>query len=508
MNGIIGLTGLLLDTELTAEQRNYAETVCTSADSLLSLLNDILDFSKVEAGKLAFEIIDFDLRELIGDLTGTMERRADEKRLKFKCSIAPDLPSLLRGDSNRLRQVLVNLTANALKFTDRGEVTVRAEQAWEGPDAVVVRFSVRDTGIGIPSDKLGILFRKFSQVDASITRKFGGSGLGLAISKQLVELMGGEIGVSSQEGHGSEFWFTLRLEKQTSSKAKSRILGADRPVLRDLHRPDIRILLAEDNITNQMVAVGILRKLGLRTDVVGNGKEAVEALRNVTYDLVLMDLQMPEMDGLEATRVVRAPGSNTRNRNVPIIALTAHAMSGDSKTCLDAGMDDYIAKPVTPVAILALLEKWLAKLDTAAGQKGASRPSSASPPSGGRSRSTVAGTLFDQVALVERAVGDQDLARRILLSFLADIPDRMTALRGHLDAGDIKNVERQAHTIKGAAAAVGSERLAKLAFALEQSGHAGDLLDAQSGLEMLVYEFEHLKAAIEASSLFAATNKA
>jgi CheY-like chemotaxis protein len=386
-------------------------------------------------------------------------------------------------------------------------VAVRGDLARESPDDVVVRFSVRDTGIGIPSDKQGGLFQQFSQVDASITRKFGGSGLGLAISKQLVKLMGGEIGVSSQEGRGSEFWFTVRLEKQASRKAKPQSSGAARPAYCGLNRRGIRILLAEDNITNQMVAAGILRKLGLQPDVAHNGKEAVEAMRKVAYDLVLMDLQMPEMDGLEATRVVRASGSNTRNPSVPIIALTAHAMSGDSKICLDAGMDDYIAKPVTPVALSTLLEKWLAKVDVATRQEGTHPRADSSPASSDGSSQAAAEMLFDEAALVERSVGDRDLAQTILCSFLADIPGRLEALKSHVEAGDAKSVERQAHSIKGAAAAVGGKGLAQLAFTIEKSGNAGDLSAARSGLEKLVFEFKRLKAAIENSSLLAAAGK-
>ena len=365
MNGVIGLTGLLLETDLSVEQRRYAETIGASAEALLTLINDILDFSKVEAGKLVLEVIDFDLCALFGDLARSMVPGAVEKRLEFNCSVSPDVPSLLRGDPGRLRQVLANLTANALKFTKQGQVAVSVKVEQASPHEVVLRFSVHDTGIGIARDKVGLLFHKFTQVDASITRKFGGSGLGLVISKQLVELMGGEIGVSSEEGRGSEFWFTVSFEKQALGKAEPRNLPAMRPALRNLNRPDIRILLAEDSATNRMVAVGILDKLGLRTDVVANGREAVEALGKVPYDLVLMDVQMPEMDGLEATRIVRAPGSETIHRAVPIIAMTAHAMLGDRNACLDAGMDDYIAKPVTPAALSTLMKKWLAKLPSA-----------------------------------------------------------------------------------------------------------------------------------------------
>ena len=503
MNGIIGLTGLLLDTDLTPEQRRFAETVFSSGEALLALVNDILDLSKIEAGKLALEVIDFDLGAVFDDLARSMEPRAAAKRLELICDVPPDVPSLLRGDPSRLCQVLANLTTNALKFTSQGEVAARVSVGWESPNEVVLRFSVRDTGIGIPSDKLGILFHTFTQVDASTTRKYGGSGLGLVISKQIVDLMNGEIGVRSEEGRGSEFWFTARFEKQAPDKAMSPRLPAMRPELRDLHRSDVRILLAEDSITNQMVAVGILTRLGLRADIAKNGREAVEALRNIPYDLVLMDLQMPDMDGLEATRIVRAAGNETLNPAVPILAMTARAMSGDRKACLDAGMDDYIAKPVTPAALSALLEKWLVKLDAAKSQQGTHPNSGPSFEAGSGLDTAAANTVFDEASLVERAGGDRGLAQAIARSFLADIPSRIEALRSHLASSDYKAVQHQAHTIKGAAATVGGGVVARLALALERSGSAGELGAAPSGLEELVFELERLKEAMVASSLFA-----
>ena len=318
MNGVIGMTGLLLDTELNDEQRRYAEIVRASGEALLGIINDILDFSKIEAGKLDLETLDFDLQGLLDDFTATVAVQAHEKGLAFLCAADPRTPMLLRGDPGRLRQILTNLAGNAIKFTRTGEVAVRVSLQEETEAGCLLRFSVQDTGIGIPEDKIAVLFDKFTQVDASTTRKYGGTGLGLAISKQLAELMGGEIGVESTEGQGSEFWFTVRLGKQPAvARAPSPQPIVTRHSARERLQPfagvNARILLAEDNITNQQVALGILKKLGLRADAVANGAEALQALESIPYDLVLMDVQMPVMDGLEATRQIRNPQSAVPN---------------------------------------------------------------------------------------------------------------------------------------------------------------------------------------------------
>ena len=498
LNGVLGMLGLLLDTKLHEYQHRYALTARASGEALLALINDILDFSKIEAGKLELETLDFGLHGLLDDLAGMMAMRAHQKGLALGCLVAPEVPSALQGDPGRLRQILINLVGNAIKFTAQGEVIVRVGVAQETPADVQLRFSVSDTGIGIPSDKLGRLFEKFSQVDASTTRAYGGTGLGLAISKQLAEMMGGEIGVQSEAGKGAEFWFTVRLAKQPSREPavvagmadlrEARVLIVDdRPVNREIlmvllkswgMRPSevtdgtsalraliqaqatwdpfaiaildmqmpgmdgkslgraiksdltlnetrlvlcssigqmgndqefkeigfaatltkpirrqelldvltavisgkeiapsrmkmtpvfsfgqslshVRILLAEDNTTNQQVAVGILKKLGLAVDVAANGAEAVKALETLPYDLVLMDVQMPEMDGIEATRIVRDPQSRVLNHQVPIVAMTANAMQGDREQYLKEGMNDYVAKPIEVPALIAALEKWL-----------------------------------------------------------------------------------------------------------------------------------------------------
>ena len=383
MNGVIGMTGLLLDTELSADQREYAEIVKSSGESLLDLIDDILDFSKMEAGKLTLDQRDFNLRQLLDEVVAPLALRAQQKGLEFICAAAPNVPDRLCGDPNRLKQILVNLIGNAVKFTESGEIAVSVERIPPGtlPEqdgTISLRFCVRDTGIGIPADKQGLLFEKFSQVDASTTRRFGGTGLGLAISRQLTELMGGKIGVESQEA-GTTFWFTIATKPgvaedesaATTVPADTRgtniLVGAARAVAP-------RVLLAEDHETNRLVAERMLKKLGVQTNAVSNGADAVAALERERYSLVLMDVQMPVMDGFEATRKIRgreaksqkakdkhaSDGSQTSGR-IPIIAMTAHAMRGDREKCLEAGMDDYIAKPLSITLLADMLTKWLSK---------------------------------------------------------------------------------------------------------------------------------------------------
>jgi len=365
LNGVIGLTGLLLDTELDADQLRYARTVRSSGEALLGLINDLLDISKIEAGKLELESQDFDLSSLLEDLSEALAVQARNKGIALHCAAEATVPTPLRGDRGRLRQILSNLADNAFKFTDAGEVAIRASLVEMTPHAVLLRFSVRDTGIGIPADKLGTLFDKFSQVDASSTRRYGGTGLGLAIAKQLAVLMGGEIGVTSEVGKGSEFWFTVRLTKQTSPllPRSTTTRSAAHELLNLLADRHAHILVAEDNLTNQQVALSILKHLGLHADAVANGAEALQALASQPYDLVLMDVQMPVMDGMEATHQIRRSESATGTPRLPIIAMTANAMRGDRDKCLESGMDDYLSKPVSPQMFATALDKWLPRKD-------------------------------------------------------------------------------------------------------------------------------------------------
>jgi len=502
MNGVIGMSGLLLDTPLTSEQREYAELVSRSADSLMAVINDILDFSKIEAKKLELETLDFDLRSTLEQVSALLGIRAQDKNLEYTCVVEPEVPSLLRGDPGRLCQILNNLIGNAIKFTPRGEVNLHVRLEVESERLTSLCFEVTDTGIGIPPAKIDALFNAFTQVDASTTRRFGGTGLGLSISKRLVELMGGQIGVASEEGKGSRFWFTIALEKQPRgseilpepmedlsdirvlvvddnavarrviltllrswqcegdeagnvasalTKLRSAAAGGNpfRIAVLDMQMPEvdgealgsmikedpqlretilvmltsmgrrgdaarleaagfaayltkpvrqsqlreclrtalgrrsgardsterpiitrhtvaeagrrrIRILVAEDNVVNQKVALKLIEKLGYRGDGVGNGLEAVQALAMAPYDLVLMDVQMPEMDGYEATRIIREGGSGQKvRRDLPIIAMTAHAMKGDREKCLAAGMDDYVSKPIQAGELAAAIERWI-----------------------------------------------------------------------------------------------------------------------------------------------------
>ncbi|MCC7576845.1 MAG: PAS domain S-box protein, partial [Methanomethylovorans sp.] len=355
LNAVIGFNEILLDTELNEEQRHYVQIVQKSGKTLLDIIEDVLDFSKIEADKLELDALDFDLLDLLEDFIETMALRAHNKGLELLYTVEPDVPSLLCGDPGRLLQILTNLAGNAIKFTSRGEVTIHVSAESNEDENVLIRFSVKDTGIGIPEDKIEMIFQKFTQVDASNTRRFGGTGLGLAISKRLAEKMGGEIGVLSEVEKGSEFWFTARLKKQSKAEPVDKTDQAHLPQKND---NDLRILLVEDDKFNQEVARAMLIKLGFNADVVANGKEAIKALGTVPYDLVFMDVQMPEMDGIEATRLIRDKSSAVLDHKIPIIAMTAHAVEGERERFISAGMDDYVSKPVTLKKLSELVNKW------------------------------------------------------------------------------------------------------------------------------------------------------
>jgi len=543
--------------------------------------------------------VDFDLHNMIDDFAAMLSIKAHEKDLEFICAAAPDVPACVRSDPGRLQQILTNLVGNAIKFTHQGEVVVYVTLESETDTDALLRFSVRDTGVGIPADKISHLFSKFYQVDASTTRQYGGTGLGLAISKQLVEMMGGEIGVKSQEGEGSEFWFTVNLIKQLESNRKKAdcigLQGAhilvvddnatnreilvkhlsswgaitkeavDGPtalqvmyrayedgerfeiIILDMHMPgmdggsvatviksdknlkgtslvmlsslgkisgikdleeklfeaylvkpvrhnelfdvlstiltmekqkhetkthvnvsslsqqqekSLRILLAEDNIVNQKVAQSMLQKMSHRVDTVANGMEAIRALEKLPYDLVLMDVQMPEMDGFEATKHIRNPQSVVLNHEIPVIAMTAHAMKGDKEICLQAGMDDYITKPISLQSLIKVLEKWKITQQKEShfgviateGLKSTEKP-----------------LIFDKQALLERTMNDEKLVRKLISIFLKDLPKQMTALKENVKKGDFENIKWYAHYIKGSSANMGAMALSTVAADMEKA---------------------------------------
>jgi len=381
MNGVLGFVNMLLETPLNAEQRDFAQTVQRSGDALLTIINDVLDYSKIEAGRMTVEHIDLDLRSVCDEVRQILQSAFTERGLTMVLSYDPTLPRMIKGDPVRLRQVLLNLASNAVKFTERGAVRIEVARL-EGPE---VKISVVDSGVGIAEKQLDRMFQRFTQADSSTTRRYGGTGLGLAISKTLVELMGGAIGVSSRPGVGSTFWFTLPLHAAQAAAetggsappaapAPAQGTGAPAPVtalavpLPAIPPPPLhgsvqaggsRLLLVEDNFVNQRVAVYMLTKLGHRVDLAKHGREAIEMLGKSVYDLVLMDCQMPEMDGFEATRIIRDRSSAVLDHEIPVIAMTANAFPDDRARALASGMSDFLAKPVDRSVLAAMLQKWL-----------------------------------------------------------------------------------------------------------------------------------------------------
>jgi two-component system, sensor histidine kinase and response regulator len=586
MNGILGMTGLALDTDLTPEQRSFIEAVDESARSLLGIVDDVLDFSRMQVGKLALGSTAFDLEDSLGESLRTLAARAAEKEIDVVYEQAANVPARLVGDPARLRQVLVNLVGNAIKFTEKGEIVIGVGVAKRSGDAVTLAISVRDTGIGIDDDAKGRIFEAFAQADTSATRRYGGTGLGLAISSQLVEMMSGRLTVESQLGVGSVFSFTAELQAAGESEEETKVaakalrrrtvlvvddsaatraaltgyirrwggqpvavdsakaalgearrahaggggfdlviadahmrpidgielalrlgegdefgapetvliglagraseharaaelgIGAyvARPILpgdlldaltnrarrrpanvppapipaREARRPrwGLHVLLVEDNKVNQMLAVALLKKRRHDVTVADDGRQAVELVRRFDFDVVLMDVQMPEMDGLEATRLIRRMEASSARR-IPIIAVTAHTMEEDRQACLDAGMDDYVRKPIDPDQLEAAIERWTGELPD-----------------------------FEHQRALELVEGDESVLETVLKLFIEQTPERLSAIRRALDAGDALTLERSAHSVEGAALGLAMPRLRDIAHRIAVHGQKGELEEA------------------------------
>jgi two-component system sensor histidine kinase/response regulator len=458
MNGVIGMAYLALKTDLKPRQRDYIEKIRFAGEHLLGIIDDILDFSKIEAGMLDIEMVGFTLAHVLETVSTVVAPKAVTKDLALEFVIDPALPPMMQGDPLRLGQILINYTNNAIKFSDRGTITVRVMKCEESAADCLLRFEVRDNGIGLSPEEAGKLFQSFQQADTSITREYGGTGLGLAICKQLAQLMGGEVGVESQSGAGSNFWFTARVGKLDADTAGTVTApGGSTPALPGL--AGARILLVEDNTFNQQIALEILEEAGCSVCLAQNGLEALDLLAKASFDCVLMDVQMPVMDGLHATRLIRL---EPRLQGLRVLAMTATATSEDRQRCMAAGMDDFISKPIQPALLCQTVARWLPPRMVEASSAEAVPEPTVFP-------TILAGdpAVIDLTILAKLLSYDQDKVRKFAFKFLQSTHSGFEEMETSLAAGNVERVRELGHRIKSAARTVGALGMAELCQSLE-----------------------------------------
>lgn len=481
MNAILGMIDVALTKATSPIVQDCLHTARESADLLLTLLDDLLDSARIEAGRMELELIPFDLRSLLGQTTRMLSIRAGEKGLSFRCRMPDEMPVAVVGDGTRLQQILMNLAGNAIKFTERGEVEISL-RAFPHDDRIALEFSVRDTGIGIPSSRVEHIFEPFTQADASMNRRFGGTGLGLPISRSLVEMMGGGIRVESELGKGSTFHFKIELPLAAALPEVATPQPAPTPVSRQLH-----ILLAEDNPANQKLAIYVLQGRGHRIDVAGDGEEAVRMALQTCYDVILMDVQMPGMNGFEATAAIRQNEGNARR--APIIAMTAHAMKEDRERCLSAGMDGYLAKPVNGSEMIGIVES----LGLAFLEPPSHAPASSDPPQ----RETA---IFNPDEALSRCYNSEKMLQEMIQCFLKEMDGLLLTMRSALNQGDLMEVGRLGHYLKGTVAYLAAEPAREATLKVERfcKSDDGTPAEAKEAIDTLERECMALRGALAA----------
>jgi TMAO reductase system sensor TorS len=485
MNGIMGMTEILLKSGLTERQHHFATTIKNSSDSLLAIINDILDFSKIEAGHLELETTPFNLLDTLSELIEVFSVQAEWKEIALKTEIDPEVPHSIEGDPVRLRQVIINLANNALKFTEHGEITIKAHNVELTPEHVVIKFEVKDTGIGIRPEALPLIFDRFAQADGSTTRRFGGTGLGLAIASQLTELMGGTIGVESTFGAGSTFWFTARLARHSGQLPESAYNQNEE----DSGKPaniSARILVVEDTKVNREVCCELLMHMGHSSSVANNGVEALEMLLKERFDAVLMDCQMPVMDGYETTRKYREWEMTQGDTHLAIIALTGNAMEHDQQLCLDAGMDDYIKKPFNLKQLSDVLTRWLSDSKRTVSCKNAAETKiSVQDQAHVDSMPPLVRAPLDAIKEL-RIPGTPDILAKVISVYESDLPQLIITMRNSLESNDTEEMIRAAHSLKTSSAMLGAEHLADECHKVEKTlRDGGELQDAKAFIDRI-----------------------